>query len=222
MKIRKAVFPVAGFGTRFLPATKAMPKELLHIVDKPLILYAVEEAIAAGIEGLLHETLSTNTNTGSPRCFPDGKEPRTFLLRACLPKQCGSSLWPYSFGGSFDKCALPIYLQTLCCLRNSCSSSLHAFYHEPEILHCSIPQICPKVAKIRHTGILGVKCRRELTRELQKLSLRIDPCTYWQPEPAPLKRLHYEPNNLTTPFGHNLDGIQQSNGAGLDHKIALC
>ena len=43
-KIRKAVFPVAGFGTRFLPATKAMPKELLPIVDKPLIQYAVEEA----------------------------------------------------------------------------------------------------------------------------------------------------------------------------------
>ena len=49
-KIRKAVFPVAGFGTRFLPATKAMPKELLPIVDKPLIQYAVEEAIAAGID----------------------------------------------------------------------------------------------------------------------------------------------------------------------------
>ena len=44
-KIRKAVFPVAGFGTRFLPVTKAMPKELLPIVDKPLIQYAAEEAI---------------------------------------------------------------------------------------------------------------------------------------------------------------------------------
>ena len=50
IKIKKAVFPVAGFGTRFLPATKAMPKELLLIVDKPLIQYAVEEAQAAGIE----------------------------------------------------------------------------------------------------------------------------------------------------------------------------
>ena len=55
-KIRKAVFPVAGFGTRFLPATKAMPKELLPIVDKPLIQYAVEEAIAAGIETLIFVT----------------------------------------------------------------------------------------------------------------------------------------------------------------------
>ena len=55
-KIKKAVFPVAGFGTRFLPATKAMPKELLPIVDKPLIQYAVEEAIVAGIDTLIFVT----------------------------------------------------------------------------------------------------------------------------------------------------------------------
>ena len=55
-KIKKAVFPVAGFGTRFLPVTKAMPKELLPIVDKPLIQYAVEEAVAAGIDTLIFVT----------------------------------------------------------------------------------------------------------------------------------------------------------------------
>lgn len=55
-KITKAVFPVAGFGTRFLPATKAMPKELLPIVDKPLIQYAAEEAIAAGMDTLIFVT----------------------------------------------------------------------------------------------------------------------------------------------------------------------
>ena len=55
-KIRKAVFPVAGFGTRFLPATKAMPKELLPILDKPLVQYAAEEAIAAGIDTLIFVT----------------------------------------------------------------------------------------------------------------------------------------------------------------------
>ena len=55
-KLRKAVFPVAGFGTRFLPATKAMPKELLPIVNKPLIQYAAEEAIAAGIDTLIFVT----------------------------------------------------------------------------------------------------------------------------------------------------------------------
>jgi UTP--glucose-1-phosphate uridylyltransferase len=55
-KITKAVFPVAGMGTRFLPATKASPKEMLPIVDKPLIQYAVEEAIAAGITELIFVT----------------------------------------------------------------------------------------------------------------------------------------------------------------------
>lgn len=56
MKIRKAVFPVAGLGTRFLPATKASPKEMLPVVDKPLIQYAVEEALAAGIKEMVFVT----------------------------------------------------------------------------------------------------------------------------------------------------------------------
>ena len=55
-KIRKAVFPVAGLGTRFLPATKASPKEMLPVVDKPLIQYAVEEAVEAGIDQMIFVT----------------------------------------------------------------------------------------------------------------------------------------------------------------------
>lgn len=55
-KIRKAVFPVAGLGTRFLPATKAMPKEMLPVVDRPLIQYAVDEAREAGIEQMIFVT----------------------------------------------------------------------------------------------------------------------------------------------------------------------
>ncbi|WP_085809298.1 UTP--glucose-1-phosphate uridylyltransferase GalU [Sphingomonas sp. TZW2008] len=54
--LRKAVFPVAGLGTRFLPATKSMPKEMLTVVDKPLIQYAVEEALEAGIEQIIFVT----------------------------------------------------------------------------------------------------------------------------------------------------------------------
>src|SRR5262245_23903375 len=54
--LRKAIFPVGGLGTRFLPATKAMPKEMLPVVDKPLIQYAVEEARAAGIEEMIFVT----------------------------------------------------------------------------------------------------------------------------------------------------------------------
>lgn len=62
MQVKKAVFPVAGLGTRFLPATKANPKEMLPIVDKPLIQYAVEEAIDCGIKQLI---FVTNANKGA-------------------------------------------------------------------------------------------------------------------------------------------------------------
>lgn len=64
-RVRKAVFPVAGLGTRFLPATKASPKEMLPVVDKPLIQYAVEEALAAGIEDLVF------INGRNKRSIPD-------------------------------------------------------------------------------------------------------------------------------------------------------
>lgn len=56
LSVKKAVFPVAGLGTRFLPATKAIPKEMLPVVDKPLIQYAVEEALSAGIEEIIFVT----------------------------------------------------------------------------------------------------------------------------------------------------------------------
>ena len=55
-KVRKAVFPAAGLGTRFLPATKALPKEMLALVDKPLIQYGVEEAVAAGCTEIIFVT----------------------------------------------------------------------------------------------------------------------------------------------------------------------
>jgi UTP--glucose-1-phosphate uridylyltransferase len=75
--IRKAVFPVAGLGTRFLPATKAMPKEMLPIVDKPLIHYAVEEAKAAGIEQFFFVT-------GRAKSAIDDHFDRAFELEATL------------------------------------------------------------------------------------------------------------------------------------------
>ena len=96
-KVRKAIFPVGGLGTRFLPATKALPKEMLPIVDKPLIQYAVEEAAEAGIEEFifvtgrnksaiedhfdhsfeLEATLTAKKQTTSPRYgATDGAPPR--------------------------------------------------------------------------------------------------------------------------------------------------
>jgi UTP--glucose-1-phosphate uridylyltransferase len=78
-KIRKAVFPVAGFGTRFLPATKAIPKELLPIVDKPLIQYAVEEAITACIDTLM---FVTGRNTRAIEDHFDANNELETMLRA--------------------------------------------------------------------------------------------------------------------------------------------
>ncbi len=94
-KITKAVFPVAGLGTRFLPATKAMPKEMLPIVDKPLIQYAVEEAVEAGVTELIFVIGRTK------RAIPDhfdkayelevelenrGKQESLSLVRNIVPK----------------------------------------------------------------------------------------------------------------------------------------
>jgi len=78
-KIRKAVFPVAGLGTRFLPATKAMPKELLPIIDKPLIQYAAEEAVAAGIDTLI---FITGRNKRAIEDHFDGNNELELVLRS--------------------------------------------------------------------------------------------------------------------------------------------
>jgi UTP--glucose-1-phosphate uridylyltransferase len=80
VRIRKAVFPVAGMGTRFLPATKANPKEMLPIVDKPLIQYAVEEAISAGIEELIFVT--SNSKRAIEDHFDSNFELETKLAEA--------------------------------------------------------------------------------------------------------------------------------------------
>lgn len=115
VRIRKAVFPVAGLGTRFLPATKAMPKEMLTVVDKPLIQYAVEEARAAGIEHFIFVTGHNKTaiedhfdaNTVLERILDrDGKDELLRSVRDCTfesgclsytrqsePKGLGHAIW---------------------------------------------------------------------------------------------------------------------------------
>ena len=94
-KIRSAVFPVAGRGTRFLPATKASPKEMLPIVDKPLIQYAVEEAIDAGVTKLIFITGSTkraiadhfDSDSELERALSDsGKDEILAKIRDIVPK----------------------------------------------------------------------------------------------------------------------------------------
>ena len=75
--VRKAIFPVAGLGTRFLPVTKAMPKELLPIINKPLIQYAVEEAILAGIDTLIF--ITGRNKRAIEDHFDDNSELKTIL-----------------------------------------------------------------------------------------------------------------------------------------------
>src|SRR3984893_8499651 len=93
-KIKKAVFPVAGMGTRFLPATKANPKEMMPVVDKPLIQYAVEEAIAAGIKELIFVTSSSKRSIEDhfdshfeleARLAAKGEEELLKIVRGVLP-----------------------------------------------------------------------------------------------------------------------------------------
>ncbi|MBF0124306.1 MAG: UTP--glucose-1-phosphate uridylyltransferase GalU [Magnetococcales bacterium] len=115
MKVRKAVLPVAGLGTRFLPATKSIPKEMLPVVDRPIIDYAVSEAWDAGIEQVilvtgrgkgaledyfdhaveLETTLSAKGNLASLRCLLDGlpKDGTISYVRQQQPLGLGHAVW---------------------------------------------------------------------------------------------------------------------------------
>jgi UTP--glucose-1-phosphate uridylyltransferase len=92
MRVRKAVFPAAGLGTRFLPATKAQPKEMLPIVDKPIIQYGVEEALAAGCDQIIivtgrgKQAIEDHFDVSyelERRCSRSGKRP--ISSRSCIP-----------------------------------------------------------------------------------------------------------------------------------------
>lgn len=94
-KVRKAVFPVAGYGTRFLPATKSIPKEMLPVVDKPVIHYAVEEAVRAGIDTLVfitgrHKRAIEDYFDAAPELEATlrakGKDAAADLIHAILPE----------------------------------------------------------------------------------------------------------------------------------------
>src|SRR5258708_6413197 len=92
-KVRKAVFPAAGLGTRFLPATKAIPKEMLALVDKPIIQYGVEEALAAGIEQII---IVTGRGKGAMADHFDN----SFELEATLERRGKTDLLAVSRTGS--------------------------------------------------------------------------------------------------------------------------
>lgn len=119
MQIRKAVFPVAGLGTRFLPATKASAKEILPVVDKPLVQYAVKEAIAAGVEEMVFITSHTKNSIMDhfdrdyeleATLEENGKEELLSAVRDVLPDgiSCVYIRQPEQKGlGHAIRCALP-------------------------------------------------------------------------------------------------------------------
>jgi UTP--glucose-1-phosphate uridylyltransferase len=119
-KVTKAIFPVAGLGTRFLPATKANPKEMLPIVDKPLIQYAVEEAIAAGISELIFVTSSAKRAIEDhfdsnyeleAKLAQSGKHELLAIVREVLPKgvSCAYVRQPEALGlGHAVWCTKPL------------------------------------------------------------------------------------------------------------------
>ena len=79
MKVRKAVIPVAGLGTRFLPATKGIPKELFPLANKPVLLYLVEEAVQSGIEEII--LVSHPEKAAIEKFFPTDKDGTKALIR---------------------------------------------------------------------------------------------------------------------------------------------
>lgn len=118
--IKKAIFPVAGMGTRFLPATKASPKEMLPIVDKPLIQYAVEEAVSIGINELIFVTSSSKRAIEDhfdsnyeleAKLTKSGKEDLLAIVKQILPKgvSCAYIRQPDTLGlGHAVLCAKPL------------------------------------------------------------------------------------------------------------------
>lgn len=110
LPVRKAVIPVAGNGTRFLPATKAMPKEMLTIVDRPVVQYAVDEAIEAGIEHIVFVTSRNKTSIEDH--FDDTPELISSLNRAGKTKQVSEleRLLPRAGSVSFTRQQAPLGL----------------------------------------------------------------------------------------------------------------
>ena len=92
-KIRKAVFPVAGLGSRFLPVTKASPKEMLPIVDKPLIQFAVEEAAAAGITDMIFITGTRASIRSSASSTAKGSSSITCSAQSTAWPSPSASVW---------------------------------------------------------------------------------------------------------------------------------
>ncbi len=152
-RIRTALFPVAGLGTRFLPATKAMPKEMLPIVDKPLIQYAVEEAVAAGIE---HVVLITHrTKRAIEDHFDASQELEKFLElqgKHALLYELRAS-FPAHFSLSCVRQSEPLGLgHALLCARHLVGDEPFAVLLPDDLIQAPRPVLAEMVQQYQRTG----------------------------------------------------------------------
>ena len=140
VRIRKAVFPVGGLGTRFLPATKAMPKEMLPVVDKPLIQYAVEEAAAAGIEHFIFVT-------GHGKTAIEDHFDSNVNLEALLKKNGNTDLLNFLKNCTFDSGKISYTRQSepkglghaVWCARDLVGDEPFAVLLPDDLFHCKTP-----------------------------------------------------------------------------------
>jgi UTP--glucose-1-phosphate uridylyltransferase len=185
--ITKAVFPVAGLGTRFLPATKANPKEMLPIVDKPLIQYAVEEAIQAGITELIFVTSSTKRAIEDhfdsnyeleSRLAKENKQDLLSIVTDILPKgvSCAYVRQPESLGlGHAVYCAKPLVgdrpfavllADDLIDASPGCLSQMIKEYEKYRASIIAVQEI-PMTDTERY-GIVGIDADRKITQIIEK------------------------------------------------------
>ena len=167
MHIKKAVFPVAGLGTRFLPATKAMPKEMLPVVDKPLIQYAVEEALSSGIEHLIFVT-------GSGKGALEDHFDRAFHLEETLRQrnkkdllQLVESIVPESGTIIYTRQSQPLGLgHAIWCARDIVGDEPFAVLLADDLIQSDVPvlyQMIQQFDRLRASTIAVIEVPREET-----------------------------------------------------------
>jgi UTP--glucose-1-phosphate uridylyltransferase len=179
-RVRKAVFPVAGLGTRILPATKAMPKEMLPVVDKPLIQYAVEEARAAGIEEFYFVT-------GRGKSALEDHFDRAFELEATLRERGRTQLldelaaWlPEPGQIAYTRQQSPLGLgHAVWCARHLVGDEPFAVLLPDDLMVCEMPCLQQMVDAYEKTGGAGnvvavMEVPREQTRRYGVLDIIAD------------------------------------------------
>lgn len=177
-RVRKAIFPVAGLGTRFLPATKAMPKEMLPIVDKPLIHYAVEEAKAAGIEQFLFVT-------GRAKSAIEDHFDRAFELEATLRERGRTEQLEELEDGlpepgqiAYTRQQMPLGLgHAVWCARELVGDEPFAVLLADDLMVCETPCLAQMVQAYEETGgnlAAVIEVPREQTRRYGVLDVVSD------------------------------------------------